>query len=139
MTTQRIPTARLPTPEVPEWWLARGGSEPEYFIYRAILRTGRVEGVDFIYQQKFAGGRITRGGVIADFVLNNPRMGINVQSIYFHNRTASQRAHDRLQREMLEARGLRMEYITEEQARSNADVFTRRAIAGTLNQGPTGN
>ena len=138
MTQQQIATATKPAPVVPQAWTVRGGSEPEYFVYRAILRTGRVEGVDFIYQQKFAGGRLTRGGAIADFLIYSPRMGINVQSVYFHSRTANQRSHDQLQREMLEAQGLRMEYITEEQARADADFYVAKAIAGTLGQGPTG-
>ena len=69
--------------EVPEWWLARGGSQPEYWIYRAIIRTGRLEEAgDFIYQSKQFGGRNVRGGAIVDFIIRSPHVGINVQSKY---------------------------------------------------------
>ena len=40
-TTRTITGA--PVEEVPEWWLQRGGSQPEYWVYRAIIRTGRLE------------------------------------------------------------------------------------------------
>ena len=82
-----------PVEQVPEWWFARGGSQPEYWVYRAIVRTGRLEeNGDFIYQSKFFGGRLTRGGAVVDFIIKSPRVGINVQSKYFHNRTTDRRS-----------------------------------------------
>jgi len=48
-TTRTITGA--PVEEVPEWWLERGGSQPEYWVYRAIIRTGRLEEAgDFSFQ-----------------------------------------------------------------------------------------
>ena len=42
--TKRPATTRTvtgaPVEEVPEWWT---GSQPEYWVYRAIIRTGRLE------------------------------------------------------------------------------------------------
>ena len=125
-------------PQAPEQWTARGGSLPEWMVYLALLHTGRKEFVDFVYQAKFAGGRLTKGGAIADFLIYSPRMGINVQSVYYHARTANQRAHDRLQREMYEAQGIPMSYITEEQALENADHYVGLALTGQLYQGPLG-
>jgi hypothetical protein len=128
-----------PVEQVPEWWFARGGSQPEYWVYRAIVRTGRLEeNGDFIYQSKFFGGRLTRGGAVVDFIIKSPRVGINVQSKYFHNRTTDQRAHDALQRASLEASGLRVEFIQEEEAINSPDEAVREALAGTRGKGPIG-
>ena len=127
-----------PVEPVPEWWLERGGSQPEYWIYRAIIRTGRLEEVDFIYQAKRFGGRIQRGGAIVDFEIFNPHVGINVQSDYFHNRTTNQRAHDRLLRAQLEVNGFRVEFIDETEAVNRPDAAVREALAGTRGRGPIG-
>ena len=138
--TTRTTTGR-PVEQVPEHWLARGGSRPEYWIYRALYRAGFKEGFGpghFIYQAKRFGGRLTRGGAVVDFEVFFPHVGINVQSKYFHNRTTRQRAHDRLQRAALEARGLRLEFISEEEAINRPDEAVREALAGTRGKGPLG-
>ena len=128
-----------PVEEVPEWWLARGGSRPEYWIYRAIVRTGRLEEAgDFTYQAKKFGGRMQRGGAVVDFFIKRPRVGFNVQSLYFHNRTSGQRAHDAIQRAALEADGLRLEFISEEEAINRPDAAVRESLAGTRGKGPLG-
>ncbi len=137
LATTRTITGR-PVEEVPGWWLERGGSQPEYWIYRAIIRTGRLETVDFIYQEKRFGGRIQRGGAVVDFLIFNPHVGINVQSKYFHNRTTDQRGHDRMLRAALEVNGLRIEFIDEEEAINSPDEAVREALAGTRGRGPIG-
>ena len=126
------------TTNVPQAWLARGGSEPEYLVYVALLRTGRREPADFQYQAKIAGGSQVRGGAIPDFLIESPRMAINVQSRYFHSRTANQRSHDQQVRLFLEGSNLRVAYISEDQARQNADFFVRRALSQAVVQGPIG-
>ena len=125
-------------PLAPEWWQQIGGSEPEYYIYKALQRRGLSEGVDFTYQSKQGGGRIQRGGAIVDFLLVNPRVGINVQSLYYHARTSDQRSHDNIVRAMLEGSGIRVEYISEEQAINSPDEAVENAIAGIGGKGPIG-
>lgn len=126
-------------PRVPEWWInQRGGSDLEYYVYRAILKTGRQEGVDFVYQNRFFGGKISRGGAVVDFLIFSPEVGINVQSLYYHGTSAAQRAHDKLQRIALESSGLRVAYISEEDAINRPDEAVREAIAGTRGQSPLG-
>ena len=127
-----------PVERVPEWWLERGGSQPEYWIYRAIIRTGRLEFVDFIYQKKQFGGRLQRGGAIVDVEIFSPHVGINVQSNYFYSRTTNQRAHDRIQRAELERNGFRLEFIDETEAVNRPDAAVREALAGTRGRGPIG-
>ena len=128
-----------PAEEVPLWWLERGGSQPEYWVYRAIIRTGRLEEAgDFSYQSKQFGGRTVRGGAVVDFIIRSPHVGINVQSLYYHNRTTGQRAHDAIQRASLEVSGLRVEYIQEEEAINSPDAAVAEALAGTRGKGPQG-
>ena len=115
---------------VPQWCTLAGGSQPEYYVYKALLRTGRRLDIDFTYQSKQFGGRVSRGGSIADFIIVSPPMGINVQSRYYHARTTNQRAHDRLQREQYEANGIKIAYIDEDEAFENADYYVRRALSG---------
>ena len=115
---------------VPQGWTLAGGTQPEYYVYKALLRTGRKLNVDFTYQSKQFGGRLERGGAVADFLIVSPPIGINVQSKYFHARTTNQRAHDRLQREQYEANGIKIAFIDEDEAFENADYFVRRALSG---------
>ena len=130
-----------PVERVPESWLERGGSQPEYWIYRALYRAGYKEGPGFLgfrYQSKKFGGRLQRGGAIVDFEIFNPHVGINVQSNYFHSRTTNQRAHDRIQRAELERNGFRLEFIDETEAVNRPDAAVREALAGTRGRGPIG-
>ena len=73
-----------------------------------------------------------------DFLLVAPRMGINVQSLYYHARTTEQRSHDAIVRAMLEGAGIRVEYISEEQAINAPDEAVENAIAGIGGKGPIG-
>lgn len=137
--SQRVRTdTGRPLPTVPPEWYARGGSDIEYFVYTAILRTGRREYIDFEFQRSIFGGRLSRGGAIADFFIYAPRVGINVQGARFHLVTAQQRAHDTLQRIALEGSGIRLEFISEQQAINDPDTAVREAIAGVRTRGPQG-
>jgi very-short-patch-repair endonuclease len=114
------------------------GSEPEFFIFRALERRGMVRGVDFVFQSSFLGGRTRRGGVDVDFLIFSPRLGIEVQSAFFHTRTSTQRANDNLRRLALEGQGLRVEFIDENEARNRPDEAVFEALAGTRGRGPIG-
>ncbi len=128
-----------PVEAVPEWWLELGGSRPEYWIYRAITRTGRLmEAGDFSYQVTKFGGLGIRGSFDVDFIVKSPYVGIEVQSLYFHNLKSKDRAHDALRRATLEADGLRVEFISEEEAINRPDAAVREALAGTRGKGPLG-
>ena len=127
-----------PLPQVPEEWTDLGGTAPEYYIYLAIERTGRQHGVDFWYQRAFLGGRLVRGGITPDFIIQFPRVGINVQGERYHFPPLGSPRRDQMQRVTLERMGIRMEYISENEARSNPDGAVRGAIAGTRGRGPLG-
>jgi hypothetical protein len=122
----------------PESWLLRGGSQPEYYIYRALQDRGLVEGIDFTYQSPQAGGRMTLGGAIVDFLVVFPPIGINVQSLYYHATTAEQRAHDITVRATLEGQGIQVFFISEDEAINNPSGAVADAIAGRGSTDPIG-
>lgn len=128
-----------PVEQVPEWWTELGGSKPEYWVYRAIVRTGRtMEAGDFSYQITKFGGTGQRGTFIVDFIIKSPYVGIEVQSGYFHALNAADRAQDVMKRAALEGDGLRVEFISEEEAINRPDAAVREALAGTRGRGPLG-
>ncbi len=132
MTTERNLLGQ-PLPVVPDWWQ---GSNPEYYIYRAILRRGLVETVDFQYQRNVFGGRQRRGGIIPDFFIFNPRVGINVQGSRFHTPPFGNTGFDRMQRVAIERQGIRMEFISDTEAEIRPDAAVQEAILGTRGRGP---
>ena len=127
-----------PVQLAPEWWTARGGSEPEYYIYKALQRRGLVEGVDFQYQSPQSGGRMQLGGAIVEFLLVFPPIGINVQSLYYHASTATQRSHDVMVRSTLEGKGIQVMFISENEAINNPDGAVADAITGRGSTDPVG-
>ena len=136
VTRTRDDAGRL-LPQVPEGF---SGSEPEFFIFRALQRRGMVEGVHFTFQSSQFGGRQVAGGVIIDFFIHLPvRLAIAVQSTFYHGRTTTQRARDATRRIEIEGRlSLRVEFIDEDDARNRPDEAVAEALAGTRGRGPIG-
>ena len=132
MTTERNVLGQV-LPVVPDSWL---GSKPEYYIYRAILRRGLREGIDFQYQRNVFGGRTRRGGAVPDFFIFVPRVGINIQGARFHTPPIGNIAFDQMQRAAIEQTGIRMEFISEEEAKVRPDEAVAEAIQGTRGRGP---
>jgi len=109
----------------PPWFM---GSLPEWLVYDALLKMGMKD--QFTFQSSRMGGRQSKGGVVLDFFFPDLRLAINVQSTYFHYRTAQQRMNDSLQRAQLEGMGIRVIYIQEEQALANASYYVKDALMG---------
>ena len=123
---------KLPT--VPASWKQRNGSDAEYFCMIGLMQNGYREGggaKGFTFQASLDGNKLRKkGDVIPDFLLNVPRLGINVQSRFYHSATADQRAQDIYARGIMESQGIRMAFISEDQVRQNAKFWVGRAIAG---------
>ena len=135
MVSQLRPRRNLPRTRplatVPGSWKARGGSDAEYYVYVGLLRTGRREGADFVFQANLSGSQFREtGDVIPDFLVFVPTLAINVQSRYYHSGDADQRAHDQYVRAILEQQGIRTAFISEDQATTDAGFWVRRALAG---------
>jgi hypothetical protein len=109
----------------PDW----PGSLPEFLVYQELLRRGLREGLDFVYQSRQMGGRLYKGGAIVDFLFfNPPDLAIDVQSEFFHYRTAELRGHDELQRIALEGQGITVIYIDEFDILKNVGFFVSEAL-----------
>ncbi len=115
-------------PEPPADWT---GSRPEWAIYWALLNMGKKDGIDFIYQSSRMGGRLSKGGVVIDFLfLDPPNLAINVISRYYHYATTPQRTADELQRALLEGQGLKVIFIDETDALRNPKYYVQDALNG---------
>lgn len=112
------------SPPPPDWM----GSLPEWYIFFALLKLGQKG--KFTYQSSRMGGRQARGGVIIDFFFPDINLAINVQSLYYHYRTAQQRMNDQLQRAQLEGMGIKVIYIMEENALANPVYYASEALRG---------
>ena len=65
---------------VPEGWT---GSLPEWQFYASLLELGYQPNEDFTYQSPLMGGRLDKGGLIIDFLFDNPpNLAVNVQGVY---------------------------------------------------------
>lgn len=106
------------------------GSEPEWAVYQALIKLGYQEGKDFSYQSPIMGGRMEYGGAVLDFVIHSVGIAINVQSIYYHYAEQRTRQHDEMIRLAVEGMGIKLIYIDEEDALSNAVYFVKEALMG---------
>lgn len=112
-------------PEVPGDWV---GSKPEWFVYWALIRLGFKN--RFTYQSAQLGGRLTKGGAVIDFMIEDLNLAINIQSSYYHYRTIPQRARGEMQRAQLESVGIRVIWIDEESVLRNPIYYVSEAIKG---------
>lgn len=104
------------------------GTAPEYAVYQALVRLG-FEG-RFEFQSSRLGGRATHGGVVIDFYIPELHLAINVQGMYWHMERAGAIATDILQRAAIEASGIILVYIDEDDALRNAEWYVSEAIRG---------
>lgn len=111
--------------------LKEAGSEPEMAVFNALLRLGKRPGVDFSFQSKQFGGRIDKGGRVLDFEIYEPKMGINVQGVYFHYEKGSAIIQSDIQtRAFLASMGLTLIFIDEDDALKDAGFYVREALQG---------
>lgn len=108
--TQRGAPGTFPLPLVdedvhPDWWL---GTNPEWWVYKWLLKQGLREGQDFQYQEAELGGR-PAGGAVGDFAVqwNGLRLLWRAQGYHWHFALGGNvQAQDFEQRRRLEAVGL---------------------------------
>ena len=126
--------SQRPLPSVPTDFT---GSDAEYYVFVGLLRHGLREGTDFKYSPRPSLSTVNRGDFIPDFELHKLRIIIQVQSAYFHSKTATQRAVDYITARSLESKGFRVRYISESQARADAYFYVGQALTGETD-GPIG-
>ncbi len=111
------------TIEVPLDWV---GTIPEYLVFVALTKLG----IEFEYQSSKMGGRMEKGGSVLDFYIPDQNLGINIASMYWHYQRPEGLINDQLQREALEAQGIRVVYIYEDAALRNARWYCEEALEG---------
>ena len=120
MTTQQIT-------EVPAGWQ---GSLPEYVADTTFASIGLRPGQDFIYQSPLLGGRIDKGGLVLDFLFNDPPdLAVNVQGVYYHYEFGVEtKARDIIAREGAVGRGLTLIFIDEDDLLRDPEYYCREAL-----------
>ena len=128
------PPERLDTAgEPPAWWRARfpSGDRPEWWAYWALLRLGLRDGIDFIYQSGVLGGRLQRGGAVADFEILDPPMVIAINGEYWHYyRGSGKQALDDLQRFQLSDHGYQVITIDVDDLERDPIYYMSQALQG---------
>ena len=106
------------------------GSGPEWTVYVVLQRQGLRPGIDFMHQARMFGGRTELGGLVVDFMFNNPPgLAINVQGVYFHYQQGSQGlARDIIAREVLAQRGITLIFIDEDDLETNPNHYILEAL-----------
>ena len=124
------------------WKTKRGdpqASLPEFIVYEFLVHTKKqVEGVDFLYQDPFQGGRTEKGGFVLDFLLIVPQIAWRIQGERFHLFFPQDRARDILAREVLEGRGIRVLDLFENDILGRPTFVLELAWNGQEVQGRTG-
>ena len=112
--------------QVPASW---PGSLPEFLVYQELERRGYDHGVDFTYQSPLMGGR-ARGGMVVDFVFNNPPdLAISVQGTFWHfEQGVEVRARDILAREQLAGLGVTLIFIDEDDILEDVEHYVGEAL-----------
>ena len=106
------------------------GSKPEWMFYASLIELGYQPGEDFSYQSPLMGGRLDKGGVIIDFMFNNPPdLAVNVQGVYYHYELGARiRAQDIFARQSLAGMGITLVFVDEDYLEQDPLGTTREAL-----------
>ena len=112
---------------VPEGWT---GSLPEWQFYASLVELGYEPNEDFTYQSPLMGGRLDKGGLVIDFLFNNPpNLAVNVQGVYYHYELgADTRSRDIFARESLAGQGITLIFVDEDYLAQDPLGTTREAL-----------
>ena len=123
-------TAKGQSRSIPEVPADFKGSMPEYVVFNQLLRFGLRPNQDFQFQARFAGGKIEKGGLVIDFLFNNPPgLAINVQGVYYHYEQGSVNIpNDLLAREILAGEGISLIFLDEDDIMNNPTFYVREAL-----------
>ena len=113
--------------EAPEGW---EGSKPEWIFYASLVELGYQPDEDFSYQSPLMGGRLDKGGIVIDFMFNNPPdLAVNVQGVYYHYELGAQTtARDIFARQSLAGMGITLVFVDEDYLEQDPLGTTREAL-----------
>lgn len=99
-------------------------------MFQELQRRGLVHEVDFLYQSRFFGGRLDKGGLVVDFTFNNPPgLAINVQGVFFHyEQGVDVKAADRIAWVQLTAQGIHLIFLDDEDILEDVQFYVGEAL-----------
>ena len=113
---------------IPSSW---PGSIPEFLVYNSLTTTfGMTDGIEFTYQSSFMGGRLDKGGMVVDFVFNNPPdLAVNVQGVYYHYEFGVEsKARDMMARASLAGQNITLIFIDDDDLMRDRMYYCREAL-----------
>ena len=113
--------------QVPNDW---PGSVPEYVAYQTFVQLGKEPGQDFTYQSPLMGGRMDKGGLVIDFMFNDPPdLAVNVQGVYYHYEFGVEaRARDTMARASLAGQNVTLIFIDDDDLMRDPQYYCREAL-----------
>ncbi len=104
-------------------------TEPEWRVYWWLTKHKNEVG-EFDFQSSLMGGRLSRGGLVMDFILLEfiPQLAINVQGEYWHFGSSILATKDRLTKERIIALGMNAINVREQDLLDRLDYTMRNAI-----------
>ena len=106
------------------------GSVPEYIANQTFIELGLKPGMDFAYQSPLLGGRMEKGGVVLDFLFNNPPdLAVNVQGVYYHYEFGVEaKARDMMARASLAGQNVTLIFIDDDDLMRDPRFYCREAL-----------
>ena len=103
---------------------------PELAVLNELVRLGKTPGFDFTFQASILGGRLEKGGLIVDFLFNDPPgLAISVAGEYWHfERGFEVRAQDLIARQVLAGLGITLIFIEESHALEDVRYYVGEAL-----------
>jgi hypothetical protein len=117
----------LPIP--PSWFV---GTNIEWPVYKWLLDHNYEEGRDFMFQVDIAGGKMSYGGLVADFLILDrvPMIDIEVEGAHWHAMTYAQEGKEIEDKVRLENQGFIVVRIVERDVMQNLDYAMENAVQG---------
>lgn len=130
MTRGPVDTREVaPSPDQapPDW----PGSDIEWMVMQSLIRIGLRPNVDFFYQSAMLGGNQQLGGIVADFVVVDPPIAIDVEGDYWHyGMGTSTLMLAKSQATQMAALGYTPIFIDADAVMADSDWIVREALAG---------
>jgi very-short-patch-repair endonuclease len=113
--------------DMPPGW---NGTDLEFMVNQSLINHGLQQNVNFQYQSSLLGGH-NLGGIVADFIIFDPAIVINIQGDIWHYGMGQERIQsDIIQRALLEAMGYSVVFIDEKDIYDNVDYYVEEALKG---------
>lgn len=133
----RLPTyahpfrEQRPAGDPPRGWLLAhpNGTVPEWSVYWALTRLGRVEDIDFLYQPRLPGVGMSYYSTV-DFLLPAEHLALEISGSYWHYATSQRQHRDRERLAWFAREGITVIFIDEDDALYRPIWVVEEALAG---------